>query len=298
MGVLVAACVAVVVASSGALPGDPLYAVKRAAEAVQLSLASSDASRGDALLRSATTRLGEAEELVARSETGSPDTVRHLDVALSGLQSEAGSGSALLLRAYQDDRRPAVLARLSDFLLDTRLRMDALEPRLPSALDGRVQGIDRALDGATQRLAIALQQCGPACASIQVPPTAETGSGTTPGPVAATEGTASSTGTGVGRSTPAPTAAAGSTPGGAAAGATSGGSSAPESTGGAQLGVTAGGDGVDAGVAVPPASAGASVGTDGASVGASLPGGGGASIVVGSSPTVSACVPVPLLHTC
>src|SRR5262249_33884602 len=43
-------------------------------------------------------------------------------------------------------------------------------------------------------------------------------------------------------------------------------------------------------------SVGAGAGGGGASVGASLPGGGGATVVVGPTPSVSACVPVPLVN--
>lgn len=54
-------------ASTRAMPGDNLYALKRSVESIQISFASSEQERGGELLERAKHRLKEAERLAARS---------------------------------------------------------------------------------------------------------------------------------------------------------------------------------------------------------------------------------------
>ena len=76
-------------ASGGALPGDPLYSVKRSGEQAQLMLAGSDASRGRLHLDFAGTRLVEARRVA-------PDEV---DAVLAEMDQEITEAARLLFSA-------------------------------------------------------------------------------------------------------------------------------------------------------------------------------------------------------
>jgi hypothetical protein len=300
VAVALAALIALVPLSSSALPGDPLYGFKRTVEGLQLTMATTDAARGTALLADAATRLGEAEALVARSGGGNQLPVHDLDVALSGLQSQAGEGSRWMLAAFRSDRRPVELARVSDFLSDAVGRTRALAPRVPVAEAARMNAVEATLTGIHDQLSGALTACGPSCAGIALPSTPAAGTGTGAGTGGLPGQPAAGSGTGVpprgGSAGVVGTSGVVGAVGSAASGASSaagGGSTGPPvvvSAGGGGVGVTAS--------AVPSAPATVSVGTSGASVGASLPGGGGATVSVGPTPTLSVCIPVPLIKTC
>ena len=60
-------------ASASALPGEPLYAVKQATEAVTLHLATTDAARDEILLQHADTRLDEAGRLLDQGRAAETD---------------------------------------------------------------------------------------------------------------------------------------------------------------------------------------------------------------------------------
>src|SRR5205814_10127122 len=70
MGLIALLVSATVTASAAALPGEPLYGVKRAAEEAQLSLATDGEQRAGLRLELADRRLDEAVQLVARGDVG------------------------------------------------------------------------------------------------------------------------------------------------------------------------------------------------------------------------------------
>ncbi len=84
-------------ASASALPGDALYPVKQATEAVAVQLATTDSARQDILLHQADTRLDETERLLEQGRDGDAalaaarydETVARLNVADTSPASEA-----------------------------------------------------------------------------------------------------------------------------------------------------------------------------------------------------------------
>jgi hypothetical protein len=97
-------------ASSNALPGNPLYQVKRTNERAQLALAGSDVSRGKLYLDFAADRMHEATQV-------GPDWLRQVfadmdDETLSGVSLLAGAASTgdadamATIRAFVDAQRP------------------------------------------------------------------------------------------------------------------------------------------------------------------------------------------------
>jgi hypothetical protein len=119
-------------ASTGAVPGDTLYGVKRSTESAQLTLASSDANRGRLFLDFARTRMQEAGAVV-----GSAQTVHK---TLDDMDEAGRAGTRLLGQVAVDEQDRVPLDALDGFVLGQRGDLTALLPRLGP--DER----DRALD--------------------------------------------------------------------------------------------------------------------------------------------------------
>jgi Domain of unknown function (DUF5667) len=100
------------VASGDAMPGDPLYAMKRSTESAQLVLAGSDVDRGQAYLSFARTRAREAA--VTRANPGK------LIPVLSDLDEQTTSGVRLLTAAALSHRDAGLLDPVDAFVADQR----------------------------------------------------------------------------------------------------------------------------------------------------------------------------------
>ena len=94
-------------ASGDAIPGDPLYSVKRSTEKAQLALAGSDTSRGQLYLEFARTRLDEAEAVRA--------DVAGLSGVLDDMDNETRQGVRLLTAAAMDRKDGAALDQVDTF---------------------------------------------------------------------------------------------------------------------------------------------------------------------------------------
>ena len=121
-------------ASSGAVPGDSLYGLKRGFEAAQLSLAGSEMARGRELLEQADARLSEAEKLAEATSAPDSTTRDRIGQALSDMETALRDGSTLLTDVYRQTGDPAALELLDRFVIDQQRRLDALLDRL-AAID-------------------------------------------------------------------------------------------------------------------------------------------------------------------
>jgi uncharacterized protein DUF5667 len=145
-----------VLASDNALPGDGLYGVKRAAEAVGTAMTWDDAARGRRHLDQASTRIDEMEQLVERDPAAARDPELYRST-LRDFDSEADQGSQLLL-ASPDVPREQAESDLQSWAAGQAARLATLRPVLPApvaldagaALDrlGQLTGADP-LAGAT-----------------------------------------------------------------------------------------------------------------------------------------------------
>jgi hypothetical protein len=97
--VIVGGSAGMAAAASGALPGEPLYPIKRGIEQVGTTARLSEASRGGALLDQAATRLAEVRDLQAQG-AADPDLVAS---TMDSFRAAADEGSAKLFTAYQTD---------------------------------------------------------------------------------------------------------------------------------------------------------------------------------------------------
>jgi hypothetical protein len=119
--VVVGGTAGVAAAAESALPGDPLYPIKRGIESAQVSLNSSDAAKGHDLVSQASTRLKEIDGLISEGESTSQITP-----TLTSFQRSATSGADLLFVAYQRDGDPEDLASLRGAFQEQTEKLQAL----------------------------------------------------------------------------------------------------------------------------------------------------------------------------
>jgi hypothetical protein len=105
-------------ASSDAMPGDPLYGVKRSTESARLALAGSDVSRGQLYLGFARNRLAEAHSTGARGQV--------LGGMLDDMDNETRNGTRLLTSAALNHRDRGALELIDEFVRGQRASLTAL----------------------------------------------------------------------------------------------------------------------------------------------------------------------------
>jgi hypothetical protein len=97
-------------AAASALPGEPLYAIKQAGEAIAVQTAPGDEARQQVLLRQADTRLDEAERLLEQGrDTEAAATALRYDEAVAGATAVSPSAEALETTLRADHARLAGL---------------------------------------------------------------------------------------------------------------------------------------------------------------------------------------------
>ncbi|HSR24987.1 MAG TPA: DUF5667 domain-containing protein, partial [Candidatus Eisenbacteria bacterium] len=129
------------VASTRALPGDPLYGLKRGIENVRLSLAGSDLSRGRDLLDQADHRLSEAEALAASSDARTPAVMGRTGRALTEMDTAVLAGADALAQSYRATGDTEPMRVLSSSAVDQQERLRDLIPLLDPSLRGRATDI-------------------------------------------------------------------------------------------------------------------------------------------------------------
>ncbi|MFF9842758.1 DUF5667 domain-containing protein [Streptomyces sp. NPDC013740] len=151
VGVAAGAFSGVAAASSDALPGDPLYGLKRGMEDIKLGIADDDADRGGIYLDQASTRLSEARRLMERGRAGDLDheSLGEIRRVLSGMEHDAAEGHRLLRQAYERDGEIGPMARLNAFAQSHRATWEGLRERLPVQLadvGNQVNDVFKAID--------------------------------------------------------------------------------------------------------------------------------------------------------
>lgn len=116
--------------SRDALPGDPLYAIKRTAESASFGLAFDDAAKARKHLEFATARIDEMEGMVARGNT----PIGSYLTALTDFDTDAAAGSRLLT-VLSTNGDGTGLTYIRDWAKSQSQRLKALRPSLPERAD-------------------------------------------------------------------------------------------------------------------------------------------------------------------
>jgi len=131
------------VGSSRSLPGQPLYGVKRAAEAAQLAATVGTEARGKRHLEFARTRLAEIKALAGSSSSlgpiagdndaaaGSSAHAQLIQQTLRAMDEETRSGANDLFAAFQSSGSREPLLALNDFSREQYADLRGLLPELP-----------------------------------------------------------------------------------------------------------------------------------------------------------------------
>lgn len=173
---------AAAVASTGALPGDALYGLKRAVEDVRLQLAGSDASKGATALDHARERLEEAEDLALSAPGGAADADSpQLRQTLADFSSSSEDGIRLLLQGYADDGDPAALVQVDAFVQESLPLLERLREETPSSLHPVIDALHDDLRGTQDELTTTVAACGEPCRGLGLLAGTESGPGASPG---------------------------------------------------------------------------------------------------------------------
>lgn len=136
----------VAAASQSALPGDPLYGVKRTIERAEVRLAGSESGRGEELVEQARTRLDEVSDL-ALTRPANGETTRLIQQTLDSFTAQAGDGADSLLASYDDGANPVDIAILREFTGQSSTDIEHLTAVVPSEAGQQLVEAAELVDG-------------------------------------------------------------------------------------------------------------------------------------------------------
>lgn len=123
--IVVGSGLGVAAASQQALPGDPLYPVKRGIERIELATSSSSVDRGEVLLEQAANRLDEVRSL-ALNQSRDPATPDLITQTLDDFIVSATDGGGSMVDAYRNDSDQNAIAELRQFTDHSAQSLDQL----------------------------------------------------------------------------------------------------------------------------------------------------------------------------
>jgi hypothetical protein len=122
--------------SRNALPGDPLYAVRRTVESASLGLTSGDDAKGRKHLEFAAARIGDIETLAARYPDLANSPVGDYLTAFADFDSDTTAG-ATILTGYATNNGSTALSGLRAWAGQQADRITRVEPKLPAPAHAR-----------------------------------------------------------------------------------------------------------------------------------------------------------------
>ncbi len=130
---LIGATATMAVVAQTALPGDTLYPLKRGIENAHAGFSVGDAGKGSTVLASASTRLGEIEQL-ARDGRGQDHPAAVSDT-LNDFTEQASEASDLLLASYADQGDPGEVTKVHTFTAQSMTSLADLDGQLPESAE-------------------------------------------------------------------------------------------------------------------------------------------------------------------
>jgi hypothetical protein len=153
---LVGASTGMAVASQSALPGDPLYPLKRAIENAQTGVQTDEDAKGKSLLDNASGRLDEVDQLSREN-----DDAATIAATLDTFTDQASEASDLLLSDYAETGSEDSVEELRSFTADSMAALTALQEIVPEDARGALISAARTLTQIDQRALLACPSCGP-----------------------------------------------------------------------------------------------------------------------------------------
>jgi hypothetical protein len=141
---IVGATTSMAVASQGALPGDPLYPVKRAIENTQAGFAVGDDSKGETVLGNASRRLDEADELTQRG--GGSGDAKLVTRTIKDFTTQFTDGANTLLADYETNGNDDSIVHVHHQAQDSIDALGTLDGLIPSSGSGTSDGWSAAHD--------------------------------------------------------------------------------------------------------------------------------------------------------
>lgn len=127
VGSLVLGSAGIAAAAQSALPGSPLYGVKRGVENLELSFATNDTARGHDLLDQARTRLSEVQQLSKSSDASNTTLIQK---TLQAFSTSAAEGTNLLFVSFQRNGNARDLAEIQRFATTSAGQLNSLSPSM------------------------------------------------------------------------------------------------------------------------------------------------------------------------
>ncbi|MBO9522469.1 MAG: hypothetical protein J7518_13100 [Nocardioidaceae bacterium] len=155
--VVVGGTAGVAAASEHALPGDPLYPIKRGLESAQASFNSSDSGKGQDLLRQASTRLDEVGGLIDGDHSSG-----QIRSTLSSYRHAAADGADLIFVSYQRNGDGSDITRLRTLLGSQLTELDRLSDDAPSDTDADFTKARNLVADLDEQARTLCTDCGPA----------------------------------------------------------------------------------------------------------------------------------------
>jgi hypothetical protein len=153
---IVGATTGMAVASQSALPGDPLYPLKRVIENVQTGVQADDDAKGKALLDNASGRLDEVEQLSREGKDAEA-----ISETLQTFTDQADEASELLLADYAENGREGSIERLREFTADSMTTLTALQGQVPEEARASLIKAAQTLTRIDEEALLACPSCGP-----------------------------------------------------------------------------------------------------------------------------------------
>jgi hypothetical protein len=153
---IVGATTGMAVASQSALPGDPLYPLKRVIENVQTGVQADDDAKGKALLDNASGRLDEVEQLSREGKDAEA-----ISETLQTFTDQADEASELLLADYAENGREGSIERLREFTADSMTTLTALQGQVPEDARASLIKAAQTLTRIDEEALLACPSCGP-----------------------------------------------------------------------------------------------------------------------------------------
>ncbi|GAA2000341.1 DUF5667 domain-containing protein [Catenulispora subtropica] len=156
VGVLSGGIGGVAWAASSALPGDPLYGVKRSLENMRVSVSGSDLERGEQYLGQAKTRLTEVHKLLDRhdSNVDGTDDSKLIAETMDLLYRDVDDAGQLLAPLAESGDAEA-LANLQNFLTTYQPRAVDLETLLAPDTQDKARRLVALMNGLSARMTVA-----------------------------------------------------------------------------------------------------------------------------------------------